>query len=294
MFTRKLFSGWRLFCVVSLLTLLGVSISAFIALSAGGHWEKDLSGTLTTVEAAPTVPGQWVSIGPNHIIGPEVGEMGQYNAVGRLMTMAINPTNPQIIYVGSPGVNGTEGCGVWKTTDGGDSWIPIADNLPNIAVDVIALDPTNPDRVYIVIFREGMYRSDDAGGHWIKIHDGDLHARTNLGPDGNRTVLLINPLHPNVMYLTTDDGVMRSQDGGQIWKVSLGGGGATSLVMEPQEQDVLYAAISGPAGPGFDPGLYRTMGIYKTIHGGNGWEPQTQFPLPFGTMPWRNILLAIS
>src|SRR5215813_10793460 len=129
--TKKL-SGWRLVGVLALLTLLGVSISAFIALSASGHWEKDPPGMPSNVEAAPTVPGQWVSIGPNHIIGPEVGEMAQYNAVGRLMTMAINPTNPQIIYVGSPGVNGTEGCGVWKTTDGGDSWIPIADNLPNI------------------------------------------------------------------------------------------------------------------------------------------------------------------
>src|SRR6266508_4656057 len=96
--------------------------------------------------AAPSVPGHWVSIGPSRISEPDRG-FGQYNAVGRLTTVAVHPSNPQIIYVGSPGASGHEGSGVWKTTNGGTSWTPITDSLPSLAVDAIAIDPTNPDRV---------------------------------------------------------------------------------------------------------------------------------------------------
>ncbi len=247
------------------------------------------------------MPGQWVSIGPSLILGPVV-DNGQYKAVGRLTTMAVDPRDPNIIYVGSPGAGGDEGSGVWKTTDGGTSWTPIADNLPgltpSLAVDAIALDPTNPDRVYVVIYQSGLYRSDDAGRSWTHVYNGDLHVRTNIGPDGDRTVLLINPLDPRMLYLTTDLGVQRSTDGGQSWQVSLSAGNATSLVMDPQDPKILYAAISNSAG---------ALGIYKTVNGSASmvdggasctvpettcWEPQ--YALPFGNMPYRNILLAIS
>jgi xyloglucan-specific exo-beta-1,4-glucanase len=249
-------------------------------------------------------PGQWVPIGPTLMQGPSKEfitasdpESGQFNATGRLMTVAVDPYNPGVIYVGSPGADGNEGSGVWKTIDAGNSWAPIADSLPSTAVSAIAIDPTNPNRVFIVLFEEGLYRSDDAGMSWTHIY-GDLHIRTNLGEDGNRTVLLINPLDPGTLYLTTDLGVLRSQDGGDSWAVSLGKdgatsveGGATSLVMDSQDPGVLYAAISNPA---WDPNYaaYRTQAVYKTIDGGDSWNLAEQ--LPSGLLPWRNILLAIT
>jgi hypothetical protein len=74
---------------------------------------------LVTACAFSAQPGQWVSIGPDHVFGPPVSGFGEYNAVGRITTIAVDPTNPQIIYVGSPGELGQEGCGIWKTADGG-------------------------------------------------------------------------------------------------------------------------------------------------------------------------------
>ena len=67
--------------------------------------------------------GQWVPIGPAKVVAPPTGGFGGYNAVGRLTTIAVHPTNPQIIYAGSIGQLGHEGCGVWKTTNGGQTWI---------------------------------------------------------------------------------------------------------------------------------------------------------------------------
>jgi hypothetical protein len=234
-----------------------------------------------------SVPGQWISIGPAHVFGPalpnHVPPLGEYNAVGRLTTIAVDPTDPQIIYVGSPGELGQEGCGIWKTTNSGQTWQPIGDSLPTLAVAAIALDPTDHNRLFIATADKGVFRSDDAGAHWLNL-SAPLHVRTNTA-DGDHTALLINPLDADVLYLTTDDGVVRSSDGGQTWPVSLGFGWATSLVMDPQDPDVLYAGILG-------------IGIYKTIDGGvlgnASWVLQTQSPLPSPIPAIRAPLLAIS
>jgi hypothetical protein len=240
---------------------------------------------LTLLDPGPGLfaAGQWVSIGPEHVGAPALPPLGAYNAVGRLTTIAIHPTQPGIIYVGSPGELGREGCGIWKTTDGGSSWTPIGDELPTLAVASIAIDPTAPERVFIATADLGIFRSDDAGLHWTNL-SAPLPVRTNTR-DGDRTALLINPANPDVLYLTTDDGVLRSADGGQSWPASLDVGAATNLVMDPQSPDVLYAGILG-------------RGVYKTTDGGvmgnTSWQLQNQSPLPSAVPAVRGPLLAIS
>jgi sortilin (neurotensin receptor 3) len=247
-----------------------------------------LLGIATSTFAQP--PGQWFSIGPRHVAAPGIPAdpshqpFGEYHNVGRLTTMAIHPTNPQIIYVGSPGELGHEGCGIWKTTDGGTTWTPVGDSLPTLAVAAIAIDPTHPDRVYVATSDHGIFRSDDAGQSWANI-SGPQKIRTNT-TDGDRTALLINPLSPNVIYLTTDKGVLRSTDSGHTWPPSLNVGMATNLVMDPLNPDVLYAGILG-------------QGVYKTVDGGAhlnnlSWQLLSQFPSPFSIAAVRGPLLAIS
>jgi photosystem II stability/assembly factor-like uncharacterized protein len=228
--------------------------------------------------------GQWVPIGPAKVVAPPTGGFGGYNAVGRLTTIAVHPTNPQIIYAGSIGQLGHEGCGVWKTTNGGQTWIPIADGLPTTAVGAIAIDPSNPERIYVITADEGLFRSDDAGGSWTFVY-GDLKIRSNT-IEGDRVVLLVHPTSPNVLYLTSDDGILRSSDGGASWAVSLSAGRGSWLVMDPANPNVLYAAVIG-------------KGIYKTASGGAtgdaSWAQQTQSPLPYDTIRTDlTTLLALS
>jgi hypothetical protein len=243
-----------------------------------------LTGARTLPACAEDQPGQWISIGPAKVLAPPTGGFGGYNAVGRLTTIAIHPTNPQIIYAGSIGQLGHEGCGVWKTTDGGQTWIPIADELPTTSVGAIAIDPTNPNRVYVITADEGLFRSDNAGGSWTFLH-GDLKIRSNTD-HGDRVVLLVHPTSPNILYLTSDDGILRSTDGGLSWPVSLGAGRGSWLVMDPVNPSVLYAAVIG-------------KGIYKTTSGGAtgdaSWVQQTQSPLPHNTIRTDlTTLLALS
>lgn len=243
-----------------------------------------LIGARSSPAGAEDQAGQWIPIGPAKVVAPPTGGFGGYNAVGRLTTIAVHPTNPQVIYAGSIGQLGHEGCGVWKTTDGGQTWIPIADQLPTPAVGAIAIDPTNPNRVYVITADEGLFRSDDAGGSWTFLH-GDLKIRSNTG-DGDRVVLLVHPTSPNILYLTSDDGILRSTDGGLSWPVSLGAGRGSWLVMDPVNPSVLYAAVIG-------------KGIYKTTSGGAtgdaSWVQQTQSPLPSNTIRTDlTTLLALS
>jgi hypothetical protein len=231
-------------------------------------------------EAAPLFD-HWVSIGPARITAPPKQGFGQYDAVGRLTTIAVNPANPQIIYAASAGQLGHEGSGVWKTTNGGGSWAPIADDLPTLSVAALAVDPTNPDHVYAATTDEGLFHSLDAGTHWAQL-DSHLRLRSNTG-DGDWAVLLIDPDDPGVLYATSDsnDGVMRSGDGGQSFVPSLSEGQATSLVMDPLHPSVLYAAVKG-------------KGVWKTVDGGAHWVAQTQIPVPAGPLPDMRIMLALS
>lgn len=263
--------------------ILGAAVALLaVSVSAAGLPSKPASPASSGNASAPA-PGQWVSIGPAHVFGPAQPPYGEYNAVGRLTTIAIDPTDPQIIYAGSNGELGQEGCGIWKTTDGGGTWQPIGDSLATLAVAAIALDPTDPDRVFVATADKGIFRSDDAGANWVNL-SAPLPVRTNTA-HGDRTALLINPADPDVMYLSTDNGVQRSSDGGQTWPISLGLGQATNLIMDPLDPEVLYAGILG-------------QGVYKTTKGGangNGdWQLQTQAPLPPSIPPVRGPLLAIS
>jgi hypothetical protein len=235
------------------------------------------------------VPGRWVSIGPSRIHAPAMQGLGTYDAVGRLTTIAVR-SNGQTIYAGSAGQLGHEGSGVWKTDDGGKVWVPVSDSLPakrpTLSIGAIAIDPANSNRSYIVTADEGLFRSEDAGVKWEYVY-GDLKIRTNTN-DGDRAVLLINPKKPNVLYVTSDDGVLRSADYGKTWDKSLDGGRASGLVMDPQNPDVLYAAMVGK-------GIYKTdKGGEKTATGAESWKLETQ-GISYSNMSGDNtILVAIS
>ena len=228
-------------------------------------------------------PGEWVSIGPRRITAPGIPAfgLGQYDATGRLTSVAVHPTNPKIIYAASIGELGHEGCGVWKTTNGGISWQPVTESLPTLAVGAIALDPILPDRVYIATADNGIFRSEDGGISWLNIATQDLNVQRNTGK-GDPTVLLIDPVDTSVLYLTTEDGVRRSIDGGSTWPISLSGD-ATSLVIDPYNHHVLYAGIQ-------ENGVYK--GVFDPVQQVVVWS-QEALPISSYT-PTLGILLAIS
>ena len=228
--------------------------------------------------------GHWVSIGPTRITRPPEAGYGQYDAVGRICAVAIHPTDPNVIYIASPGQLGHEGSGVWKTESGGISWIPVTESFPGTSIAAIAIDPGGflglLEKVYVLTSDDGLFRSDDHGTSWIKIH-GNLNVRRNTGI-GDPTVLLMNPQQTSTMYVTTRDGVKRSKDGGKSWNLVLAGE-AMSLVMDPINPQVLYAAV-------------KPYGVYRNDSGGDKFKWKWVPPIiPFSsTFPPYGFLLALS
>ena len=109
--------------------------------------------------------------------------------------LILDPNNPRIIYASTWRIkrtpysleSGGEGSGLWKSTDGGDTWKEITKNkgLPEGMVGIIGVtvSPLNSDRVWAIIENRegGLFRSDDAGETWIKTSsDNNLRQRLSL------------------------------------------------------------------------------------------------------------------
>ncbi len=184
----------------------------------GGPLPARPRATLTSLAkfVAARALGRWTALGP--------GNIG-----GRTRTLVIHPDHPEIMWAG--GVSG----GVWKTTDAGRSWHPVSDRLANIAVNSMAIDPEDPDVLYIGTgegyFREivrgtwlplrgaGIYKSSDGGATWSSI---DGHGATAV-PDIPVHSIVVDPANPERLYIGTDLGVFTTINGGRTWAVENNG-----------------------------------------------------------------------
>ena len=226
--------------------------------------------------APPPIAGsQWTSIGPE-------GIPINTRAIGRLTAIAVHPSDPNTIYVG-----GAQG-GVWKTTNGGTSWIPTTDGECSLAMGWIAIDPVDPNIIYAGTGEQhfsgdsyygcGLLRSTDGGANWTQL-GGSVFQTSTGGARISRVVIdpsTAGTVATTRLYVASDFGLYVSTDGGASFTLSRSGL-ATDVVMDPTDPAVLYAAI------------YNT-GVYKTVNSGTAW---TLMPTGFATS-MRRINLAIA
>ncbi len=115
---------------------------------AGVRW-KAYEQLLDMEETQGRSGETWFSIGPT-------------NLAGRCLAIAVHPTNPDIVYAGFASA------GIWKTTDGGNTWVPLGDTLPTMAVSCIEIDRGNPNRIWIGT-GEGWGNVDAVGGTGVLV-----------------------------------------------------------------------------------------------------------------------------
>jgi photosystem II stability/assembly factor-like uncharacterized protein len=168
-----------------------------------------VSGMALAAEVNRRMVGGWEALGP--------GNIG-----GRTRTLVIQPDDPATMYTG--GVSG----GVWKTTDGGASWQPIADEMVNIAVNSLVIDPEDPETLYAGT-GEGYFR-EDVRGTWLPLRGAGIFVTSDGGAGWRRLEattgedfrwvndLLISPHDHSRLYAATRTGVWRSADGGESWR----------------------------------------------------------------------------
>ena len=213
--------------------------------------------------------------------GLEWRDVGPVVQGGRLVDIEGVPGEPYTFYVAY--ASG----GVWKTTNNGVSFEPLFDDQPTIIIGDIALDPTDPKRLFVGTGENnssrssyggaGVFRSDDGGESWtlVGLEDTDRIGR-----------VLIDPRNPNRVFVAAlgklytpggQRGVFRSDDGGNTWDLVLAGEndltGFVDLVFQPGNPDVLYAAawervrrpwnfVEGGDG----------SAIWKSTDGGDTWD----------------------
>ncbi|MCB0624560.1 MAG: T9SS type A sorting domain-containing protein [Saprospiraceae bacterium] len=136
---------------------------------------------------------------------------GQVDPPNVLLTIAVGPDDPQLLYVSTAPLFGTVPPKVLKSVDGGQQWTAMAGLPDRLAMD-IAIHPLDPEVVYAVFSGFGtahVYRTTDGGGVWTPV-DGGL-------PDVPANTIWIDPQIPQHVYMGNDLGVWVSTDGGENW-----------------------------------------------------------------------------
>ncbi len=224
---------------------------------------------------------------------------GPGNIGARINTVAVHPTDENIIYAGfSAG-------GVFKTTNGGLDWEPIFDEQVFLSIGAIVLDPQNPDIVYVgtgdpnisgfPFIGDGLYRSMDAGQSWTK-----------LGLEEQRIIskVVIDPSNSSKIFAAcmglpfarnNERGLYRSEDNGNTWQQILfvsDSTGITDLVIDPDNPQVLFAAAWDRIRNNRESLISGTGAkVYKSTDGGDSWTI-VEAGLP-SDMPHSRIGLAI-
>ena len=173
-------------------------------------------------------------------MGPSDYELtGSWSAGhGRVNMVAVDPNDANTIYVGAPAG------GIWKSTDGGQNWVVLNDQLGVIGVSSIAIDPNDSDIIYIGT------GDDDAGDTYsigiMKSIDGGLNWNTTgLTLSGNSRVynLVLDPNNSQILYAATNSGLYKSTNSGTSFSVILAQS-TRDFAMKPGDSQTLYTVTS--------------------------------------------------
>jgi len=205
--------------------------------------------------------------------------------------------NRDLLYVG------TASSGLYKSTNGGVTFNPVFENGNTLSIGAIAVQPDNPDVVYVgtgegavrnsISFGDGVYKTTDGGRSWTHL---------GLAASERFSRLAIHPTNANIVLAAAmgrafgaggERGIYRSEDGGATWQRTLHVNettGASDVAIDPQDPNIVYAGMyeyqrrpwtftSG--GPG--------SGLYRSADGGLTWKKLTDPSLGNG-LPGAKLL----
>src|SRR5664279_77673 len=215
---------------------------------------------------------KWQYIGPENI-------SGRCTAVEAISPRGGNYT----IWVGS--ATG----GVWKSINEGTTFEPVFDNMPTASIGDIAIDPNNPDVVWVGTGEANIYRSSNPGCGVFKTTDGGKSWNL-MGLENTYTIarIKVDPENSDIVYAAAtghewtaneDRGLFKTTDGGKTWSKSLyvnENTGVCDVVLDPKNQGTLYCSTWERTRLKWnDPRTYETTlnnGIWKSTDYGITWK----------------------
>lgn len=212
--------------------------------------------------------------------GLQARHIGPALMSGRIIDLETHPTNDKVLYVG------TAGGGVWKSSNGGSSFVPIFDEHTQ-CIGQIALDPSNPDKnIWVgtgeiwtrnsVSVGDGLYKSTDGGVNFKKVGFENSERISSIE---------INPNNSQEMYVgvlgalwgdSEERGVFKSSDGGATWEKILyidQKTGCGDVILDPNDPNTLYASMweFRRTGWSFESGGNNSA-LYKSTDAGKTWN----------------------
>lgn len=200
---------------------VATTMGVFESQNGGEAWQKRMDGMkevlmVVTLALDPTRPNimyagtsggvyktynrgmRWEKVN-NGLVSPEILQSSR--ALG-VTVIQVDPHEPDTVYAAT--LNG-----IYKSTNGAQSWTRIAESLPDQMISAMILDRSTPGVIYVAT-REGVHKSEDAGKSWKAMNNGlaTLNVRS----------LAQSPIDPKTWYVGTNgSGLYRSRDGGETW-----------------------------------------------------------------------------
>ncbi len=250
-----------------------------------------LSVALCAVHGTPA-PAANDAVAPSMLNGLEWRLIGPFRSGWSTMAAGV-AEQPDTYY------SGYAGGGVWKTTDAGQTWVPIFDSQPESTVGALAVATSDPRVIYVGTGQieerydmgtgSGLYRSSDGGQSWraVGLEDTRHIGAVYVDPRNADVVLVAAIGH---LYGTNEQrGVFRSSDGGQSWSRTLYVGpdtGAVDIAGDPADPDHLYASTwkdrHWPWLSYFMPSMGPSGGIHESHDNGKTWTRVPGKGLPSG------------
>lgn len=184
--------------------------------------------------------------------------IGPYEIGGRVRSIVIHPTNPDIVYIGAAAG------GVWKTTDGGENWKPTFDFQNSLSFGALAIDENNPETIYaasgefngsLSILGSGIYKTTDGGDTWALIGLTDV---------GSFSKIYVHPKNSNLIVAggaNRGAGFYVSKDAGKSW-TRKNTDQISDITINPNNENEYMTGVYG-------------IGMQYTSNMGDSWETRT-------------------
>jgi len=227
-----------------------------------------------TISSVPNI--SWTFSGPN-----DVG--------GRTRALAIDQRDPNVIIAG--GASG----GIWKSTDGGNTWQMKTSPSQNMSVTWVAQDPTNPDTWYYAsgeyfssstadrgntasYFGTGLFKSIDNGDTWSRLSATKDTDTSWNSPFDFISRIVVSPVNGDIFFASNAIGIYRSTDGGNSFERVLGSfGGYRFTDITVNKNGRLLAVLSENKAGGTQS---KSPGIYSSTDNGTSWTDITPSNFP--------------
>jgi photosystem II stability/assembly factor-like uncharacterized protein len=188
---------------------------------------------------------------------PDWVNVGPFNVGGRVKSVVVHPNDHLTVYIGAAAG------GIWKTTDGGESWRSLFDYENAITMGSIAIDHNNPDILFAgtgeavlgggnIYTGSGMYKSTDAGESWNLIGLSKVAAFSKV---------YVHPLNSDLIVagaIKNEQGFYRSTDAGNTWEKLLDKS-VSDVTYNPQNESEYFIGVN-------------SEGVYYSSDAGDTWE----------------------